>query len=81
MLPFTYVVVGAIWTMNIGLRSSGVELLTRVAGVSGSIPSPAIYIFSLYLYAYYSFPTTHTRYSLIINVGSFITVNTVLPNK
>lgn len=36
------IVVGAKWTVDIGLNSSVVDLLTRVAGVPGSIPGPAI---------------------------------------
>ena len=37
--------VGARWTMDIGLDSSMVEHLTSDAGVSDSIPSPAIYLY------------------------------------
>lgn len=36
------VVVGAILTVNIGLGSSVIEILTRVTGVLGSIPGPVI---------------------------------------
>ena len=43
------VVVGAIWTVDIGLGSSVVELLTRVAGVPGSIPGPAICFRCIYI--------------------------------
>lgn len=41
------VVVGEIWTKDIGLGNSLVDLLTRVAGIPGSISSPAIYMFSI----------------------------------
>lgn len=44
-----HVVIGAIWTVDISLGSSVVELLTRVAGVPGSIPGPAIYFHCIYM--------------------------------
>ena len=43
------VVVRAKWTMDIGLDSSVVEHLNSDAGVPGSIPGPAIYIFFVFL--------------------------------
>lgn len=53
------VVVGAIWTVDIGLDSSAVELLTRVTGVLGLIHGPAI----CFQYSY--FPITQVNcYSL-----------------
>lgn len=43
-------VTGAMWTMDIGLSSSVEELLTRVAGLLGSIPGPAICFQCSYLF-------------------------------
>lgn len=50
------VVVWAIWTVDIGLSSSVVELLTRAVGVPGSIPVQG-YVFNV-LYAHSYFPIT-----------------------
>lgn len=47
------VVFGAIWTVDIALDTSVVELLIRAAGVPGSNPGP------LYMYTHSSFPTIH----------------------
>ena len=61
---YVYVVVGAIWTVDIGLDSSVVELLTRVAGVPGSNPGPAICF--QYVYAHSSFPTTDGAVAFLV---------------
>lgn len=43
------VVVGAIRTVDIGLGSLVVKVLTKVAGVEGLIPSPAICSYCIYM--------------------------------
>lgn len=43
------VVVGALWTMIIGLGSTVVDILTRDAGVLGSIPGPTICFQCIYM--------------------------------
>lgn len=57
------VVVGAIWTSDVGLGSSMVELLTRVTGFLGSIPDPAIY----FHYIYMLFPAAKLIFSLFFS--------------
>ena len=48
---WTVVVVGARWTMDIGLGISVLEHMTSEARVLGSIPRPAIYMYyQLYLF-------------------------------
>lgn len=49
MLWFTCVLIQAMWTVDISLGSSVKELLTRVAGVLGSIPSPALCFNCIYM--------------------------------
>lgn len=49
--------------MDIGLGSSTVELLTRVAGFLGSIPDPDIY----FHYIYMLFPTAKFIFSLFFS--------------
>lgn len=43
-------VVGAVWTVGVGLGGSVVELLAGVAGVPGSIPGPAICFQYMYMF-------------------------------
>lgn len=60
-----HVVIGAIWTVDISLGSSVVELLTIHLQGSG-FDSRSSHIFSLYLYAHSSFLTTY-MYTLCLN--------------
>lgn len=48
-------------TVDIGLDSSVISLVNRVAGVMGSIPGPTIYFYSTYPYS--CFPTTTAFFS------------------
>lgn len=72
---------GYICTVDIGLDNSVEELLTRVSGVLGSIPGPAIYFqcTSIHIYnAHSSFPITHALIQRHILKGWYFCFKPVL---
>lgn len=64
-----FVVVGAIWAVDIGLGSQVVELLARVAGCRGWFPVQA-YIFIVFIYFFFL-----SYYSLLLFIFFHILEN------